>query len=164
MSHQVLQSFEVLSAEFMHSDIADEESRARSPRWAQPIFWASQRPFPWLGMVYTTHLPWFFGWLIFVYFPRYVYIYIIILYCIYIYIHICIYVYNIFFSVPPSLPARFRAKIWKHLTGMMVHRGKYPKITQHFRSVNCLPMISPFCIGSTRASHFPNAFHCLIVM
>ena len=92
------------------------------------------------------------------------YIYIIILYCIYIYIHICIYVYNIFFSVPPSLPARFRAKIWKHLTGMMVHRGKYPKITQHFRSVNCLPMISPFCIGSTRASHFPNAFHCLIVM
>jgi len=58
----LLQSFEVLSAEFMHSDIADEESRARSLRWAQPIFWASQRPFPWLGMVYTTHLPWFFGW------------------------------------------------------------------------------------------------------
>jgi hypothetical protein len=97
----LLQSFEVLSAEFMHSDIADEESRARSLRWAQPIFWASQRPFPWLGMVYTTHLPWFFGWLICVYFPRYLYvcmyIYIIILYRIYIYIHICIYVYNIFF-------------------------------------------------------------------
>ena len=44
MSHQVLQSFEVLSAEFMHSDIADEESRARSPRWDQFFEQAKDRP------------------------------------------------------------------------------------------------------------------------